>query len=84
MNEIANKLLLTGDKFRPKLHSRQPGFIYSACGSFTTHRERIGKFKETGDLNYIHKHELDKACFAYDAAYADSKDLVKRTISDTI
>ena len=27
---------------------------------------------------------LDKACFADDAAYSDSKDLAKRTISDKI
>ena len=26
----------------------------------------------------------DKACFAHDAAYSDSKDLAKRTISDKI
>ena len=26
-------------------------------------------FKETGDLNYIYKNKLDKACFAHDAAY---------------
>ena len=28
------------------------------------------------------KIELDKSCFAHDAAYSDSKDLAKRTISD--
>ena len=28
------------------------------------------------------KKELDKACFAYDAAYSDSKDLAERTVSD--
>ena len=35
MNEIANKFLLTGDKFMPEMHLKQPGFIYSACGPFT-------------------------------------------------
>ena len=40
MNEIFNKFLLTGDKFVPELHLRQPGFTYSAYGSFTKHRER--------------------------------------------
>ena len=44
MNKI-NKFLLAGDKFMPKLHLRQPGFTYSACGPFTKHRERIQKFK---------------------------------------
>ena len=40
--------------------------------------------KETGNANYIYKNELDKACFAHDAAYSDSKDLTKRTIADKI
>ena len=41
------------------------------------HCEGIQKFKETGDLNYIFKNELDKASFADDVSYADSKDLAK-------
>ena len=44
----------------------------------------LQKFKETGDTNYIYKSELDKACFAHDAAYSDSKDLTKRTVADKI
>ena len=28
--------------------------------------------------------QLDKACFAYDEAYSDTKDLAKRTISDKV
>ena len=35
-------------------------------------------------MNYIYKNELDKGCFAHDAAYSDSKNLAKRTILDTI
>ena len=34
--------------------------------------------------NYIYKNELDKACFAHDAACSDSKDLKKRTAADKI
>ena len=30
------------------------------------------------------KNELDKACFAHDAAYSDSKDLTKRTVADKV
>ena len=33
---------------------------------------------------HIYKSELDKACFTHDAAYFDSKDLAKITISDEI
>ena len=33
----------------PEMHLRQAGFTYSACGSFTKNKEKIHKFKETGD-----------------------------------
>ena len=32
----------------------------------------------------VHRNDLDKDSFAHDAAYFDSKDLVKRTISGKI
>ena len=76
--------MLAEDKFIPELLLRLPGFTYSACGQFTEHRERIQKLKKNGDLNYIYKNELDKPCFAHDAAYSDSEDLAKRTISEKI
>ena len=69
MNEIVNKFLLTGDKFMPVMHLRQPGFTYSACGPFTNNKERIQKFKETGDPRYIYQNELDKACFHHEMAF---------------
>ena len=53
MNEIVYKFLLAGDKFVPERHLKQPGFTYSACGLFTKNKERIQKFKETGDESYI-------------------------------
>ena len=84
MNNAINKFLLAGDKFMPEMHLRQPQFTYSACGSFTKHKERIQKFKESGDTNYIYKNKLYKACFAHDPAYSDSKDLTKRTVGDKI
>ena len=84
MNNVINKFLLAGDKFMPEMRLRQPQFTYSACGPFTKHEERIQKFKETGDTNYIYMNELDKACFTHDAAYSDSKDLTKRTVADKI
>ena len=63
MNEIVNKLLLVGDKFMPEKHLKQLGFTYSACGSFTKNKERIKKFMQTGNTNFIYKNELDKASF---------------------
>ena len=59
----------------PEMHLKQPGFTYSACGPFTKNKKRIQKFKETVDLRYIHKNELDKAYFQHDVAYGDFKDL---------
>ena len=68
----------------PEMQLRQPQFNYSTCGPFTKHKQRIQKFKETGDTNYIYKNDLDKACFAHDGAHSDSKNLTKRTIADKI
>ena len=79
INEIVNKFLLAGDKFMPEMHLKQPGFTYSACVSFTKNKERIQKFKETGDGNYIYQNELNKACFQHDMAYEDFKDLKKNS-----
>ena len=60
----------------PEMHLRQPQFVYSACGPFTRHRERIEKYEQTGDTRYIYRNEPDKACFQHDSAYADHKDLI--------
>ena len=50
MNKVVNKFFLAGDKFMHELHLRQPIFTYSSCEPFTKHRERIQKFRETGNL----------------------------------
>ena len=84
MNKIVNKFLLVGDKFMPEMHLKQPGSTYSTCGPFTKNKERIEKFMQTGNTNFIYKNELDKACFQHDMAYGKSKDLIKRTQSDKV
>ena len=58
MNEIVNKLLLVGDTFMPERHLKQPGFTYSAWGLFTKNKERIDKFMQTGNTNFIYRNEL--------------------------
>ena len=68
----------------PDMHLRQPGFTYSVCGPFTKNKERIKKFKETGETSYIYKNELHKACFQHDMAYGDFKDLAKRNAADKV
>ena len=68
----------------PEMHLKQTGFTYSACGPFTKYCKRIQKFKEAGNLKYLYRNELGKACFAHDAAYSDSKDLAKKATWDKI
>ena len=68
----------------PELDLKQSEFKYRGCGPFTKHCERVLKFRKTGNLRDLYRSELDKACFAHNAAYSDSKDLAKRTISDKI
>ena len=82
MNNIINKFLLASNKFMPEMHLRQPRFVYSACGPFTRHKERIKEFKGTGNTRLLYRNELDKACFKHDAAYAKYKDVENRLISD--
>ena len=48
MNKIVNKFLLVGNKFLPKVHLKQPRFMYIAfsCGVFTKNKERMQTFKK--------------------------------------
>ena len=62
MNKIVNTFLLVGDKFMPEMHLKQPGFTYSACGPFTKNKERIERFMQTGNTNFI-KMNLIKLVF---------------------
>ena len=75
---------MAGDKSMPEMYLKQTEFTYIACGPFIKNKERIQKFKETGDTSYIYKNELDKACFQHDTAYGDFKDLKRRTFSDKV
>ena len=81
---MINKFLLVGNKFMTEMHLRQSGFTYSACGPFTKNKERIEKFMQSGNTDFIYKNELDNACFQHDMAYGKSKNLVKRTQSDKV
>ena len=82
MNKIVNKFLLEGDKVISEMHLKQPGFTYSGCGPFTKNKEKIEKFMQSGNTNFIYRNELDKACLQHDMAYGKSSDLTKRTKSD--
>ena len=56
------------------MHLKQPGFTYGACGLFTKNKERIQKFKQKGNTNYIYRNDLGEACFQHDMAYGKYKD----------
>ena len=66
------------------MNLRQPGFTYSACGPFGKNEQRIQKFKETWDSQYICQNELDKAYFQDGMTYGDFEDLTRRKPSDKI
>ena len=72
MSEIANRFLLTCDKFMPKMQFR------NACGPFIKNKERIQNYKETGDSIYIYQNKLDQACFQHDMAHGDFKNMSRK------
>ena len=63
MNEIINKFLLAGDKFKPEMHLKQPGFTYSTCGPFTKNKERIQSLKKQEIQAIFTKMNLIKLVF---------------------
>ena len=81
---MINQFVLAGGKFMHKMHLGQSGFNYSATGPFTKNKDRIQKFKETGDSRYIYQNELEKVCFQHEMTYGDFKALPTRTISDKL
>ena len=82
MNETVNNFMLAGGKFMLEMHLRQPGISIQCL--WTIYRERICKFKETGDSKYICRNELDKMCFQHDMVYGHFKDLPRRAASDKV
>ena len=63
---------------------RECGFTCSACGSCMKSKERIQKFKQTGNLRYIYQNDLDKACIQHDLPYGYLKNFPRRAASDKV
>ena len=81
--DIINTFLLIGDKFMPKMHLWDPKVkIYSACGPFTRHKQRINDFMGDGKLSHITKNRSDAACFQHDSTYNEYKDSLNRKKSN--
>ena len=45
---------------------------------YKKNKERLQKFKDTGDSQYIYQKKLEKVRFQHDMAYGDIKDLTRR------
>ena len=74
--------MLASENFMLENHLRQPGLTYRTCRPFTKNKEKIQKFKETGDSRCTYQNEFEKACLQYDMAYRYFKYLWRRTASD--
>ena len=55
MKEIVNKFLLTGDKYMPEIHLRQPGFTYSALGHIQKIKKESKKLRKQEIYNIFIK-----------------------------
>ena len=86
-NEGNYKQIFTGDtpvKLMPEMHLKQPDFTYSACGPLTKNKERIEKFMQKGNTNFIYKTNLIKLVFSMIWLMAKKKDLAKITQPDKV
>ena len=83
-NEIINKFLLSEHKFVTEMDLRQLVFTYSACVQFIKNKERMQKFRKTGDWKYIYQNQLDKVYFEQDMANGDFKVLPRKIASDKV
>ncbi len=55
---------------------------YAACGLGTKYEERLQKYVQTGETQYIFQNESDKACFFHYANYSKYKDISNRQAPD--
>ena len=76
------KELLSGYKFMPEIHLKQPYLLIVLVVHLL--KTRIEKFMQTCNTDYIYKSDLDKACLQHNMAYGKYKDSAKRTQSDKV
>ena len=84
IKNTVNKFFLASDEFMPKMDLKQLWFVNSAYGSFIKNKKQIQKFKETGDLRFIYRNEVNKQCFQNEMPYGNFQDLAKKTASDKV
>ena len=68
----------------PEINFKETWFTCSTCGPFTRSKERIEKFMQTGNIDFICRNEFDKVCSQYDMVYGKSKQLTKGTQSEKV
>ena len=68
----------------PEMHLKQPGFTYSACGSFSKKKEGFEKFIKSGNTDFSYKTDCYKTCFQHDMVYGKSKDSARWSESDKV
>ena len=76
--------MITWDKFISVIRLKQPGFTHNTSAPFTKNKEKIQNFKESGDSQYIHQIEQDKASFQHNMVYGDFKDMPRRRASGKV
>ena len=78
MNAIVNKLLIAGDALMNLYQKCFGNCLDLYIGPFTKNKRIKKNIKETANSRYSYQNELNKACFQYDVAYGDFKDLNRR------
>ena len=78
MNAIVNKLLLAGDALMNLYQKCFGNCLDLYIGPFTKNKRIKKNIKEKANSRYSYQNELNKACFQYDVAYGDFKDLNRR------
>ena len=84
LNEIVNTFLLAGEKRMSENHLRQLYLHIVLVDHSLKIKKEQNKNKETGDSRYIYQNELDKACFQYEMAYGEFKDLNRRIFANNV
>ena len=76
-----NKYIFTGGR---EIYARNPfkttRFTYGACGPFTKNKERVKKFMQTGNTDFIYKMNLIKLFLAWYGLWKTKRFNKKNTV----
>ena len=63
MNKIINKFLLTGDKFMPELHLKQPDLLIVLVDHLPNTAKEFKKFRKTCSFKSLYRNESKQSLF---------------------